>query len=184
MIAKALSELNRRFSSENLAILQAVGAFIPGSESFLNSHVIEPMAKHYNANEEDLNLEIRQMKRMIERKTTDKTMPLFDGNCKLIEFCQFVEQYKEAFFELRKLTRIACTIPVTSVQSERSFSCLKLIKNHLRTTMLDERLSNITVLSIHSVRAKAIDLDKVVDKFVVTYPQCRIQLTAAKQQLH
>jgi hypothetical protein len=49
--------------------------------------------------------------------------------------------------------------------------------------MLDERLSNISVLSIHSVRAKAIDFEKVVDKFVVAYPHCRIQLTAAKQQL-
>ena len=72
---------------------------------------------------------------------------------------------------------IACTIPVTSVQSERSFSCLKLIKTHLRTTMLDDRLSDVAVLSMHSARARSLDLDKVVDKFVAVYPHCRIQLT-------
>lgn len=178
VIAKALSELNRRFSSENLSILQAVGALVPGSETFLNSDVLAPMATYYHRNQEDLNLEIRQMKRMIERKTSEGTMPVFNDNCKLIAFSQFAENYGEAFFEISKLSRIACTIPVTSVQSERSFSCLKLIKNHLRTTMLDERLSSISILSIHSVRAQALDLDKVIDKFVAMYPHCRIQLHA------
>ena len=86
-------------------------------------------------------------------------------------------KYHDAFFEVSRLLRIACTIPITSVASERSFSCLKLIKTHLRTTMLDERLSNIAILSVHSRRAKALDLDKVVDKFVLRYPSCRIQLT-------
>ena len=106
-------------------------------------------------------------------------MAVFSDDCELIQFCQFVETYKEAFFELSKLCRIACTIPVTSVQSERSFSCLKLIKTHLRTTMLDERLSDLAILSIHSVRAKAMNLDTVVDKFASNYPHCRIELTTA-----
>ena len=91
------------------------------------------------------------------------------------ELDYFVETYKEAFCELSKLCRIACTIPVTSVQSERSFSCLKLIKTHLRT----ERLLDLAILSIHSVRAKAMNLDTVVDKFASNYPHCRIELTTA-----
>ena len=51
--------------------------------------------------------------------------------------------------------------------------------------MLDEALSNIglSFLVIHSVRAKAIDFNEIVDKFGVTYPHCRVQLTAVKQQL-
>jgi len=56
------------------------------------------------------------------------------------------------------------------------FSSLKLIKTHLRTTMLDNRLSDIAMLSVHSRRANALDLDLVVDKFANKYPNCRIML--------
>jgi len=54
--------------------------------------------------------------------------------------------------------------------------CLLLIKTHLRTTMLDDRLSDIAVLSVHSQRANALDLDLVVDNFANKYPNCRIVL--------
>ena len=62
------------------------------------------------------------------------------------------------------------------MEAERSFSCLKLIKTHLRTTMLYDRLSDIAVLSVHSQRANVLDLDLVVDKFANTYPNCQIML--------
>ena|SRR6218665_3937383 len=95
----------------------------------------------------DLALELKQMKRMIERKTADNrpaiAMPVFSENTStLLDFCIFVSKYDDAFYELSRLLQIACTMPVTSVASERSFSCPKLIKTHLRTTMLDERLSS------------------------------------------
>ena len=111
---------------------------------------------------DDVNLELRQLKRMIERKQRNGTMPTFEGD-KLIAFTRFIAQFDEAFYELNRLALIACTIPVTSAQSERSFSCLKLIKTHLRTTMLDDRLSDVAVLSMHPARARSLDLDKVVD---------------------
>jgi len=44
------------------------------------------MAKYYKVNEEDSNLEVRKMKRMIDRKTSEGTMTLFESNSKLIEF--------------------------------------------------------------------------------------------------
>ena len=85
-------------------------------------------------------------------------------------FAKFVPKYDEEFYEL---VRIAVTLPVTFVEARRSFSCLKLIKTHLRTTMLDDRLSDIAVLS---QRANALDLDLVVDKFDNKYPNRRIML--------
>ena len=81
--------------------------------------------------------------------------------------------YKDAFYEMYKVLQIACTIPVSSSEAERSFSCLKLIETHLRTTMAEQRLSDLAVLSIHKDRAK-MNLDAVVDKFVQKYPNCRI----------
>ena len=57
----------------------------------------------------DVNLELRQLSRMIERKEREGTMPTFEGD-KLIGFSRFIEQYNEAFFELYRLAQIACTI--------------------------------------------------------------------------
>ena len=41
-------------------------------------------------------------------------------------------------------------LPVTIVSAESSFSKLKLIKNYLRTSMSQDRLSNISMISIES----------------------------------
>ena len=92
---------------------------------------------------------------------------------KLVAFANFVSKYDKAFFELNRLIGIAVTLPVTSVEAERFFSCLKLIKTHLRTTMPDDRLSDIAILSVHSQRANALDLDLMVEKFANKYPNCR-----------
>ena len=56
------------------------------------------------------------------------------------------------------------TLPVT-VASERSFSKLKLIKNYLRTTMTQNRLVNLSILSIEKEIAADIDLTSVVREF-------------------
>jgi len=44
-------------------------------------------------------------------------------------------------------------------------SKLKLIKNNLRSTMAQERLSSLSLLSIGNQRARGIDINKVIDKF-------------------
>lgn len=48
--------------------------------------------------------------------------------------------------------KLFLTIPVTVASAERSFSKLKLIKNYLRSTMSQERLSGLSILSIENER--------------------------------
>ena len=57
------------------------------------------------------------------------------------------------------------TLPVTVASAERSFSKLKLIKNHLRSTMGQERLSSLSLLSIESDLARKIDFDDLIECF-------------------
>ena len=64
--------------------------------------------------------------------------------------------------------RILLTIPVTVASAERSFSKLKLIKTYLRSTMSDERLSSLAVLSIENAIAHELDVTEVVRKFAET----------------
>ena len=55
---------------------------------------------------------------------------------------------KEAFPTLLKLLQIALTICVSTASCERSFSALKQIKTYLQSTMHEERLVNLAVLSV------------------------------------
>jgi hypothetical protein len=52
------------------------------------------------------------------------------------------------------------TLPVTVATAERSFSKLKIIKNYLRSTMAQERLNALAVISIEVEEAKALKLTK------------------------
>ena len=57
------------------------------------------------------------------------------------------------------------TIPVTVATAERSFSKIKLIKTYLRSSMGQERLSGLAILSIENGRARTMDLSSVVNDF-------------------
>lgn len=60
------------------------------------------------------------------------------------------------------------TLPVTVASVERSFSKLKLIKNYLRSTMSQSRLSQLSLLSIESARAEEIDISELINVFANT----------------
>jgi len=57
------------------------------------------------------------------------------------------------------------TVPVTVAAAERSFSKLRLIKNYLRSSMGQHRLSSLGILSIEHERARKIDFSTVIEKF-------------------
>lgn len=60
---------------------------------------------------------------------------------------------------------IFLTLPVTVAGAERSFSKLKIIKNYLRSTMSESRLSGLALLSIEGERTRRLNVDAVIDKF-------------------
>ena len=61
--------------------------------------------------------------------------------------------------------RIFLSIPVSVASGERSFSKLALIKNRLRSTMTQDRLSSRITLSIEHELARQIDYDNIIDQF-------------------
>ena len=56
-------------------------------------------------------------------------------------------------------------VPVTVATAKRSFSKLKLIKNFLQSSMSQERLSDLALLSIENERAKNLNFRKVIQQF-------------------
>ena len=61
--------------------------------------------------------------------------------------------------------RISATQAVTVASSERSFSKLKLVKTYLRSTMGQERLSGLAIISINHIISKQLSYDDVIDDF-------------------
>jgi len=60
---------------------------------------------------------------------------------------------------------IFISLPVTVASAERSFSKLKIIKNYLRNSMGQERLSNISILNIERSRTHELNVNKIIDDF-------------------
>ena len=60
---------------------------------------------------------------------------------------------------------ILLTLSSSVVSCERSFSKLKLIKNHLRSTMAQERLSSMSLMSVQSTILDAADMNDIIDSF-------------------
>jgi len=67
--------------------------------------------------------------------------------------------------ELGAACILFCTLPVTVSSAERSFSKLKLIKSYLRSSIAQDRLDSLALISIENEAARQLDLDELVDKF-------------------
>jgi hypothetical protein len=61
--------------------------------------------------------------------------------------------------------RILLTIPVTVASAERSFSKLKLIKSYLRSTMSQERLNGLVILSIEKKLLENLEYKNLISNF-------------------
>lgn len=74
-------------------------------------------------------------------------------------------QMQSAFPNVNIALRIYLTLPVSNCTGERSFSHMKRIKNYLRSTMLQERLSALAILNIENELVKKIDFEQLVEAF-------------------
>ncbi|XP_046998334.1 uncharacterized protein LOC124613662 [Schistocerca americana] len=61
--------------------------------------------------------------------------------------------------------RILLTIPVSVSSGERSFSKLKLIKNHLRRVTAQRRLTNLSIISTEYKQTASINYDDIISVF-------------------
>ncbi|XP_065677373.1 zinc finger MYM-type protein 1 [Hydra vulgaris] len=67
--------------------------------------------------------------------------------------------------------RILLTLPVSVASGERSFSKLKIIKNYLRSTMLQERLVGLSIISIKHEESSILNLKEIVKTFATKKPE-------------
>jgi len=61
--------------------------------------------------------------------------------------------------------RIFCCMACTNASGERSFSVLKRIKNYLRSTLIDEKMSSLSILNIEDDLLKQTDWSEIIHQF-------------------
>ena len=93
-----------------------------------------------------------------------------------MEFYQSCTLPKGAFSTLVQLLQIGLTTVVSTAQCERSFSALKRIKTYLRSTMSEQWLTDLAMLSIENELSGKLSLNEVVDQFAGTDKNRRIVL--------
>ena len=151
-----VGKIKRLFSTSNYNIINGIHALSPDSVLFLDKNVGQLLAERYETDVEDFSDELHQGKRILEGKFKRGMEKLSS----LAEFTRVLEPFKQVLNELFRLYKITVTITVITDACERRFSTLKLVNTHLRSSMVDNRLNNLSVISIESECTKSLDIDK------------------------
>ena len=90
-----------------------------------------------------------------------------NGRMKALDILNFIYQrdFQKLYPQICLCLRIFISIPMSVTSGERSFSKLRLIKNRLRSTMLQDRLSRLMLLSIENDLAKQLDYNNHILEF-------------------
>jgi len=160
-------ELNSRFANKNLDMMKCIHCCNPESPHFLDFNSLTAFAEMYGLDKETLSMECKLALRTLSGKEMESINDVF------VELLPL----KAAFPVLVKMIRIALTIVVSTAECERSFSTLKRTKTYLRSSMSEQRLTDLAVLSIERELSQNLSLDKIVDKFALKHNRGRIQLS-------
>lgn len=87
-----------------------------------------------------------------------------------LQLLSFIDKkhLKELYPNLWIALRIACTLPVTVASAERSFSKLKLIKTYLGSSMGQDCLTGLAIISINYETGKQLSYADISDDFAST----------------
>jgi hypothetical protein len=83
-------------------------------------------------------------------------------------YCALLQKH-ECFPNLSRIIKIALTIALTS--AERSFTMLNIIKNRLRSTMTQDRLDSLMLMSVESDICQKLDIGELVKRFSDAAPR-------------
>ena len=148
-------EMESRFSDLGKSLMKALQSCSPKSKSFLDYSVLQPIIDHYKLNNDDIKVELIHAKELLKNKPLDSISDVIDQLIPL----------RVAFPNLLRQLQIALTLSVSSAACERTFSSLKRVKTYLRSTMTDERLTNLALLTIEKDLTMILSLEDVIDKF-------------------
>jgi hypothetical protein len=164
MVDMAITSLKSRF--EELQSFQSIFGFLMSSvalKSLDGSHIKDRCTKlahtlslESGACDVELNDLISELG-VLQYALPNKSMT----GLEIFEYVRAADCYPNIYIAYR----ILFTLPVTVASAERSFSKLKLLKNHLRSTMSQERLNGLATICIEKKLLDEIDIDTIINDF-------------------
>ncbi|XP_060865965.1 zinc finger MYM-type protein 1-like [Metopolophium dirhodum] len=163
---RILTELSNRF--ENMSEINENFGFLYGSS--LTDHSMDYIQKcaadlslkyKTDLNSSDFISEIKDFKSQAFSLLPDLRAATPLALLQLITTYSLRAEYPNVEIALR----IFLTLPITVATCERSFSKLKLIKNYLRSTMGQDRISDMAILSIEHTVVNTLDINKLIEDF-------------------
>lgn len=161
-IDSLISSLNIRFSQENTPAF-ALSKLHP---LYMTKTSITDLHKNAESFQEFYNLDITGELNLWHNLWVKKA--LSDDQLRDIEVVDLFNEANIFYPAVRKALIILSTIPCTTATVERSFSTLRRVKTWLRSTMAEERLTGLCLMSIHRnyLKENSEFIEKtVIDKF-------------------
>ena len=167
-------QIERRFSQETQNLLVSFSYLQPEKllkldEEQESESSLQKLADFYGMNGSALKTEYSLFK--VSRRDCLQ-------NCKtVLDVLQVLHKtgLHRVYGELYQLYRLFVTLPVTTASCERSFSKLTIVKNNLRSTMAQERLENLIILSVENDITIELHYESIIDSFASMGPR-RMQL--------
>ncbi|XP_024009113.1 zinc finger MYM-type protein 1 [Eutrema salsugineum] len=122
--------------------------------SCLNLEASLKHGNHFDIDGNDLFLELKLLKGALPKEIK-----------KVVEILDYLKKLESCYPNTWTAYRIMMTIPVSVASAERSFSKLKLIKSYLRSSMSQERLNGLSILSIERRMAEKLDYTCLMNEF-------------------
>ena len=159
------SALNSRFGSDVIPLLLSTDCLINPTTSPAKMEKVKTLCTFYVADldEETLELEYRLFTHAV---AADSVPEHVNTNCIHSIYCYLTSSGLDKLYPMISIAyQLILTLPVTSCSCERSFSALKFVKNALRSTMSQSRLSDLMILAVEAEKTKNMDLKSVVELF-------------------
>ena len=116
--------------------------------------------------EEGFEEEVKQFSELLK---TDLASHIDKGKQQSLELQYYLlikENSLDSYFPNVEIAlRIYLSMMVTNCTGERSFSKLNIIKNHLRNSMRQTRLNNLSLISIENSILREINVDSIINEF-------------------
>ena len=116
--------------------MKSLNAFNPSLVDFLDPSSVSFFAALYSFNDDNVAIEL-------ECLLTKRTLSAANDIESVSEAYSPLLCLKSAFSSLTKLFQIALTLVVSTASCERSFLALGWIKSYLRTTLTNQRLTDV-----------------------------------------
>lgn len=162
IIDTALNHLTERFDGKSKGLemyLKLECCLLTGE---IESETID---KYPELDKETLIVQLAMFRKMNKYSTLQDCQAIFN---------QMSPEVRGMFSQVERVIRLMLICPVTSCESERSFSALRRLKTWLRTNMTQTRLNAVAICHVHQESLDAIDLIQLASEFI-TRSQIRLQ---------